>query len=79
MFPSYQKSTGTQYTSTVALLLLAFVASPVALYLSRPLRFTSVGIAVTFTILCSSLAWLQWTGHSQLTIPSLGKRNLKAK
>jgi hypothetical protein len=75
MFSPYKKSTGTQYTATFALLLLALVASPLALFLSRPFGYASVVAALAFTILCSGLAWLQWTGHSDLTIPSIGKQS----
>lgn len=79
MFDSYQKSTGTQYTLTISLLLTAFVASPTALFLSKPVGYVSILLAFIVTALCSSLAWNQWKGHSRLTIPSITKQSARTK
>ena len=79
MFETNQQNTGTQYTATVALLVAAFIFSPALLILSRPFGYVSVVVAVVGSALCIVLAWLQWTKHSQLTIPSVLTRNPKSK
>lgn len=71
MFDQHQKSTGTQYTLTVALLLVAFVFSPAILAASRPVGYLSVTMALVCSGLCAALAMLSWKRHSQLTIPSM--------
>lgn len=71
MFDSHEKSTGTQYTLTIALLTMAFVFSPTLLLISRPLGYLSVSLAVSCSIVCVALAGLSWKKYSRLTIPSL--------
>jgi len=71
MFESHAKSTGTQYTLTVALLALAFVFSPALLVLSNRFGYLSISLAVACSVLCVILAWVNWTRYSQLTIPSI--------
>jgi hypothetical protein len=73
MFNTNTKDTGTQYTLTAMLLLLAFVFTPFILILSRPFGVLSVGLALAFSAGCSVLAWLAWTRFSRLTIPSLNQ------
>ena len=46
MFDSNQKPTGTGYTSTVALLAVAFVFSPVVLFISRPVGYVTASLAI---------------------------------
>jgi hypothetical protein len=74
MFESTQKNTGTEYTATVTLLLMAFVASPGALFVSSPFGYPSLILALIFSATCSALAWNQWKRHSAMTIPSLSLR-----
>ncbi len=75
MFDSHQKSTGTQYTMTVALLMGAFVFSPAVLIVSRPLGAGLIAMAMGCSAVCMGLAWATWRWNSRLTIPSLeGKR-----
>ena len=71
MLDSYQKSTGTRYTMTVALLLVAFIFSPAVLIASSPFGYVSVLLALACTALCVTLARVNWKGYSQVTIPSL--------
>ncbi len=71
MFVSYQKYSGTSYTTPAALLTMAFVASPAALFVSRSTGFVSLLTAIAFSIVCIGMAWNQWKRHSELTVPSL--------
>ena len=71
MLDSYQKSTGTQYTGTVALLILALIFIPAVLIISRPVAYDSVSLGTLCSALCLGFAWRNWKKHSQLTIPSL--------
>lgn len=79
MFVSNQKPTGTEYTTTVAFLVLAFLFSPALLLLSGPLGYVSLTLAVACSVLCVSLAWLNWRKYSKLTIPSLETGRAKSK
>lgn len=74
MLDSHQKSTGTDYTMTAALLLMAVVFIPAILFLSRPLGYVSVSLALTCGALCVALARVVWKKRSQVTIPSLETR-----
>ncbi len=71
MFDPHQKPTGTQYTVTVALLVVAFIFCPAVLYLSRPFGSASLALALACSAFCIALAGLHWKKFSQLTIPSL--------
>jgi hypothetical protein len=71
MFDSHQKSTGTGYTGTVALLTVAFVFIPGGLLLSRPHGYVSLLLAIACSALCVALAWVNWKKSSQLSIPSI--------
>ena len=71
MIDSHRKSTGTQYTGTVALLAVAFIFSPAILIVSGQFGYWSVSLALACSALCVALAWVSWKKYSQLTIPSL--------
>jgi hypothetical protein len=79
MFDASQKPTGTAYTTTVALLVIAFVFSPAALVVSRPFGYLSLSFAVALSTLCVILAWVNWSRWSQLTIPSIVTKDEQAK
>ena len=79
MFDSHQKSTGTAYTTTVALLVSAFIFIPAVLMLSGPLGYLSLSLALACGALCVALAWVSWTQYSQLTIPSLETSRVTSK
>lgn len=74
MFYPKQKSTGTRYTATIALLLAGLAVSPLALYISWPVGLAMSSIAAVFTSACLVSAWFQWRNRSRLTIPSLPLR-----
>ena len=71
MFDSHQKSTGTGYTSTVALLAVAFIFSPVVLFISRPIGYVTASLAIACSVLCAGWAWVNWKKSSQLSMPSI--------
>ena len=77
MFESHQKSIGTQYTTTVALLIPALVFSPAVFFVSRPFGYVSVTLALVCSALCLGMARASWK-HSALTIPSIEDRYSRA-
>ena len=79
MFDSQQKTTGTQYTTTVALLLVACVFSPAVLAVTRPIGYVSLSFATACSALCLLLAWLNWKTSSRLTIPTIANQQVRAK
>ncbi len=79
MFDPHQKSTGTGYTRTVALLAAAFLFIPGALLMSRPVGYATVSFAAACSVLCVWLAWANWKTSSELTIPSILSQRERAK
>jgi hypothetical protein len=77
MFASGQKATGTEYTATVAFLVVAFLFSPAILFFFRPLGYLSVSLAIGCSALCVALALVNWKKASQLTIPSIEDQGAK--
>jgi len=75
MFDSDQKPTGTGYTTTVALLIMAFIFIPAVLVASRPF----LSLASACSALCVILAWVNWKKSSRLTIPSIATQDGGAK
>lgn len=71
MFNSRQKPVHDRYTATVALLLMAFIASPALLFVSRPAGYLAVWGALALSILCTGIAWTQWKWNSTSAIPSI--------
>lgn len=78
MFDSQQKATGTQYTMTIALLLVAFVFSPAVLFVLTPIGYVSVSLAIACSVLCVGLAWGNWK-NSKLTVPSIAAPRTSSK
>jgi hypothetical protein len=68
MFEAQQKSTGTSYTMTVALLLVALVFSPTVVVYTWPLGYLGVSLALACSVVCIGLAWLNWKRFAQLSI-----------
>lgn len=79
MFALRQKSTGTEYTLTVALLAVAFIFSPAVLVASGPLGYLSLSLAVACSAICVTLAWVCWKRSSQLSIPSIAIQRTESK
>lgn len=71
MFDSCVRPTGTKYTTTVALLLVAFVLSPAVLMISRPFGYWAFSLAAACSALCATLAWFNWSRFSKLSIPTI--------
>lgn len=76
MLESYQKSTGTGYTATVALLAVAFIFSPALLFISRPFGYAALSLAVACSTLCAGWAFFNWKKSSQLSIPSIATKRV---
>ena len=79
MMEPQQKSTGTQYTTTVALLAVAFIFVPAVLVVSRPFGYVTLGLAIACSVLCAALAWVLWKKASQLSIESIATQAGTAK
>lgn len=79
MFDSGQKSTGTGYTTTVALLIIALIFSPAVLFASRSFGYISLSLAVACSALCLTLALANWKRSSRLTKPSVATREMAGK
>jgi hypothetical protein len=79
MFDTCQKPVHDRYTATVALLLMAFIASPLLLFVSRPAGDVAVLSAVAFSLLCSGAAWRQWKWNSTTAILSIVARPRSSK
>jgi len=78
MFES-QKPTGTGYTTTVALLAVAFIFSPAVLFMSRPFGYGFASLALACSALCTGLAWMNWKKSSRLSIPLIVSESASAK
>lgn len=71
MFETQQKSTGTSYTTTFALLAVAFVFIPAVLIVSRPFGYVALAVTIVCSVLCVCSAWQLWKKFSQLSITSI--------
>jgi hypothetical protein len=79
MLDVQQKSTGTEYTTTVAFLLVGLVFSPAVLAVTRPIGYVSFAVTSVCSAMCLVLAWLNWKNSSRLTIPSIANHEARAK
>jgi hypothetical protein len=79
MFDSDQKSTGTGYTTAVALFIIASIFCPAVLVASRPVGYVSLSLAIACGALCVTLAWVNWKKSSRLTIPSIAIQDRETK
>ncbi|MCX6594305.1 MAG: hypothetical protein NTZ56_22550 [Acidobacteria bacterium] len=71
MFDSHLRSTGTKFTTTIALLAVGLIVSPLVVLISRPVGMIAVSTGLASSVACLALAWLNWKRYSQLTIPSI--------
>jgi hypothetical protein len=71
MLVANEKPTGTNYTATAALLVLAFIFIPAVLIASRPFGDVSLSAAIGCSAICIGLARMNWKKSSQLSISSI--------
>ena len=71
MLVANEKHTGTNYTATVALLIVAFIFIPAILIVSRPFGNVSLALAIACSVICIGLARMNWMKSSQLSISSI--------
>jgi len=69
MFDSVQKTTGREYTTTVAWLAIAVIFIPATFLAVRP-GYVSLSLALICSAICLTMAWISWK-KSRLTIPSI--------
>ena len=79
MFETQQIATGTRYTMTVALIVVAFIMIPAVMILSSPFGYVAIWLSLSCSVLCVGLAWVVWKRHSQLTMPSIANRDSRSK
>lgn len=60
-----------RYTATVALLLMAFLVSPVGPLAARPASYLAISGALALSLLSSAIAWTQWKWHSVSSVPTI--------
>lgn len=69
----HQKTTGTDFTHTIAWLTLALIFIPAATLVSQPALETSKLAALAWSSACIGLSVIAWHRYSKLTIPSLNR------
>jgi hypothetical protein len=77
VFDSAQKTSGYDYTKTVAWLAIAFVLIPAAFLGFRP-HYISLPVTFVCMAICVTMAWMSWK-KSRLTIPSIAPQKASAK
>lgn len=73
MFESHQTIVGTQYTTTVALLVVALVFCPLMLLVGWPVGVLSAALTLLCSMACVVLAWVSWKFNSKLTMTTVNK------
>lgn len=71
MFDAHLKSTGRDYSMTIALLAAAVVFVPAVLLAFGSASNVALTLAGVCSCVCVLLAWVNWKRHSRLTIPTL--------
>lgn len=71
MLSSSQRYSGTNYTTTCTLLVLALIVVPVVLFASSPNGQIAVSTAAVVTALCLGFAWRSWRRTSELSVPTI--------
>ncbi len=71
MFDSHLKSTGRDYSMTIALLAFGLVFIPAVLVTSHSFGRAGFTVALVGGAFCLILGWLNWKANSKLTIPTL--------
>jgi small-conductance mechanosensitive channel len=72
LFDPQLNSTGREYTTMVALLVIAFIFIPVLLLVSSPSGYFMLSLAISASAICVVLAWVSWKKSSQVRVPSIG-------
>jgi hypothetical protein len=67
------------YTTTVALLAMAFVFIPALVVVSQPLSALLAAAAVGVSVLCAVLAWFHWKRSAKISVPAIGTKDGTAK
>ena len=79
MSKSAEMRTGTGYTMTVALLVMAFFFCPAIWMASRPVSGIFLSVTIVCGVLFATLAWITWKKSSRLTVPSITTHEKIAK
>lgn len=79
MLVANEKPTGTSYTATAALLILAFVFIPAILIASRPTGYFLPAAGIIGSVICIGLARMNWMKSSQLSISSITNSGERTK
>lgn len=79
MFDSFQQSAGREYTTTVALLAVAFIFIPALVAISQPLSVLSIWAAIVGFTICVALAVIRWKSSAKVSIPSVPTQRGAAK
>lgn len=79
MFNAHLKSTGREYTTTVALLVIALIFIPALVLVSRPSGYLLLSLAISCSAICVALAWVSWERSSQVSIISIGTQRAEPK
>ena len=77
MLVANEKSTGTNYTATAALLIVAFVFIPAILIASRPIGDFSLAAGIIGSVICIGLARRNWMRSSHLSTSSIATPRTK--
>lgn len=71
MFDPQLKSTGRDYSLTIALAAGGILIIPAILMASRSSGSIALSVAALGSSVCLVLAWINWKLHSELTIPTM--------
>jgi undecaprenyl pyrophosphate phosphatase UppP len=77
VFDSVQRTTGREYTRTVAWLAIAIIFIPAVFLGVRP-HYISLSVAFVCIAICVTMAWISWK-KSRLTMPSIAPRKAVSK
>jgi hypothetical protein len=79
MLISGDKPTGTTYTPTAALLIVAFVFIPAVLIVSRPFSYASLLAGIVCSAISVGFAMMSWIKFSRLSISSIAGSGTSTK
>lgn len=79
MFDPHLKSTGRDYSMTIAVLAFGLVFIPAVLVTSHSFGRGGMTAALVGVLICVALGWLNWRSNSKLTIPTLEDERTSGK